>query len=44
MGSELAIPAEPEVRAVAELLGLRPDELSVIKLPGSGGIGESALS
>src|SRR5437773_75640 len=36
VGSEAAVPPEGEVRAVAEVLGRRPDELAAVKLPGPG--------
>jgi hypothetical protein len=44
MESPMALPTEGEVRAVAELLGHRPDEVSAIKLPGPGRLAESPLT
>lgn len=44
MGSEAVVPAVGEVRAVAELLGHSPTELTAIKLPGPGRIAESVLT
>jgi hypothetical protein len=44
VGSDAAAPVEGEVRAVAELLAHRPDQLTAIKLPGPGRIGESVLT
>lgn len=41
MGSEAAAPVEGEVRAVAELRGRQPDELTAIRVPGPGRVGKS---
>jgi hypothetical protein len=41
---ESGAPGDAEVRAVARLFGRRADELTAIKLPGPGSIGESVLT